>query len=140
MRGGDGARRRRQEETPVEEPRGGGEEETPEEPRRRRGESEEIERRRRRAVWSLDSVLRVIDGGRERSDAGEPEEKDRGESGVTLGGERVLKEVERMVSDFLWDGKGVRIAREVMENEYEDGGLKLINLERKKKALRVKMM
>ncbi|KAI3371017.1 hypothetical protein L3Q82_023673 [Scortum barcoo] len=34
--------------------------------------------------------------------------------------ERVLKEVERMVSDFLWDGKGVRIAREVMENEYED--------------------
>lgn len=54
--------------------------------------------------------------------------------------ERVMKEVEREVSEFLWDGKGVRIAREVMENEYEDGGLKLINLEKKKKALRVKMM
>lgn len=54
--------------------------------------------------------------------------------------ERVLKEVERMVSEFLWDGKGVRIAREVMENEHEDGGLKLINLDKKKKALRVKMM
>ena len=31
--------------------------------------------------------------------------------------ERVLKEVERMVSDFLWDGKGVGIAREALENE-----------------------
>ena len=38
--------------------------------------------------------------------------------------------MERMVSDFLWDGKGVR-AREVLENEYEVGGLKLVNLERK---------
>ncbi|KAL7375280.1 hypothetical protein ABVT39_014699 [Epinephelus coioides] len=54
--------------------------------------------------------------------------------------ERVMKDVERMVSAFLWDGKGVRIAREVMENKYEDGGLKLINLEKKKKALRVKIM
>ena len=54
--------------------------------------------------------------------------------------EKVMKEVGGMVSDFLWDGKGVRIAREVLENEYEDGGLKLVNLERKKKALRVKMM
>ena len=52
---------------------------------------------------------------------------------VMDGPERVLKEVERMVSDFLWDGKGVRIAKEVLENEYEDRGLKLVNLERKKK-------
>ncbi len=54
--------------------------------------------------------------------------------------ERVMKDVERLVSEFLWGGRGVRIAREVLENEHEDGGLKLINLERKKKALRVKMM
>lgn len=54
--------------------------------------------------------------------------------------ERVSKEVERMVSEFLWGGKGVKIAREVLENEHEDGGLKLVNLEKKKKALRVKMM
>ncbi len=40
--------------------------------------------------------------------------------------ERTLKEVERMVSKFLWDGKGVRRAREVLENECEDVGLKLI--------------
>ena len=53
---------------------------------------------------------------------------------------KVMKEVEGMISNFLWEGKGVRIAREVLENEYEDGGLKLVNLERKKKALRVKMM
>ena len=54
--------------------------------------------------------------------------------------ERVLKEVEQIISEFLWDGKGVRIAKEVLENEYGDGGLKLINLARKKKALRVKSM
>ena len=40
--------------------------------------------------------------------------------------DRVLKEVERMVNEFVWGGKGVRIAGEVMENEYEDGGLKYI--------------
>ena len=54
--------------------------------------------------------------------------------------EKVMKEVEGMVNNFLWEGKGVRIAREVLENEYEDGGLKLVNLEVKKKALRIKMM
>ena len=53
---------------------------------------------------------------------------------------KVMKEVEGMISIFLWEGKGVRIAREVLENEYEDRGLKLVNLEGKKKALRVKMM
>lgn len=53
---------------------------------------------------------------------------------------KVGKEVERMVSEFLWGGKGVRIAREVLENDYKDGGLKLVNLEVKKRALRVKMM
>ena len=53
---------------------------------------------------------------------------------------RVLKEVEGIISNFLWDGGGVRIARGVLENDYEDGGLKLVNLEGKKKALRVKMM
>jgi len=54
--------------------------------------------------------------------------------------ERVLKEAEKMVSDFLWGGKGVKIAREVLENEYKDGGLKLINLEKKRDAIRLKMM
>ena len=46
---------------------------------------------------------------------------------------RVMKEVEGLVNNFLWDGKGAKIAREVLENEYEDGGLKLANLEGKKK-------
>ena len=53
---------------------------------------------------------------------------------------KVSKEVERMVSEFLWGGKGVRIAREILENDYKCGGLKLVNLEVKKRALRVKMM
>ena len=46
--------------------------------------------------------------------------------------DEVIKEVERMVSEFLWGGKGDRIAREVLENEYRVGGLKLVNLELKK--------
>ena len=53
---------------------------------------------------------------------------------------REMKEVEGLVNNFLWDGKGAKIAREVLENEYEDGGLKLANLEGEKKTLRVKMM
>ena len=47
---------------------------------------------------------------------------------------RVMKEVEGLVNNFLWDGKGAKIAREVLENEYEDGGLKLANLEGEKKS------
>ena len=46
--------------------------------------------------------------------------------------DKVSKEVERMVSEFLWGGRGVRIAREILDNEYKDGGLKLVNLELKK--------
>ena len=54
--------------------------------------------------------------------------------------DKIIKSINDMISDFLWDGKGVRIAKEVMENDYTDGGLKLINLEKKKDALRIKTM
>lgn len=52
----------------------------------------------------------------------------------------VVLRVNELVGGFLWGGRGVRIAREVLENEYEDGGLKLFDLEIKKKALRIKTM
>ncbi|KAF3858933.1 hypothetical protein F7725_012134 [Dissostichus mawsoni] len=54
--------------------------------------------------------------------------------------ERVHKEIDTAINAFLWSGRGARIVREVMENEHKDGGMKLINLERRKKALRVKMI
>ncbi|KAF3850000.1 hypothetical protein F7725_019719 [Dissostichus mawsoni] len=47
--------------------------------------------------------------------------------------ERVLKEIDKIISELLWDGRGVKIAKEVLENGYKDGGLKLINLDRKRK-------
>ncbi|KAF3847406.1 hypothetical protein F7725_020434 [Dissostichus mawsoni] len=46
--------------------------------------------------------------------------------------ERVLKEIDKIIR--------VKIAKEVLENGYKDGGLKLINLDRKRKASRIKMM
>ena len=54
--------------------------------------------------------------------------------------EEVIKKINEMIKDFLWEGRGVRIARDVLENEYGEGGLKLINLENRKKALRVRTM
>ena len=54
--------------------------------------------------------------------------------------ERVVREINKIVSEFIWDGRGIRIAREVLENEYKDGGLKLINIGRKVKTMRVKTM
>lgn len=51
--------------------------------------------------------------------------------------ERVIREIDKVISDFIWDGKGVRIAKEILENDYKDGGLKLVNLERKIRAMRI---
>ncbi|KAF3860575.1 hypothetical protein F7725_000830 [Dissostichus mawsoni] len=47
--------------------------------------------------------------------------------------ERVHKEIDTAINAFLWSGRGARIAREVMENEHKDGGMKLINLERRRR-------
>lgn len=52
--------------------------------------------------------------------------------------EWVTKEVKQLVSDFLWGGKGVKIAHQTLIGEYSDGGLKLIDLNIKKKAIRIK--
>lgn len=42
------------------------------------------------------------------------------------------------INDFMWGGKGVKIARKTLIVSYKEGGLKLIDLEVKKKAIRVK--
>lgn len=52
--------------------------------------------------------------------------------------EWVLKGINNLVSDFLWGGKGVKIAHDVMIANYDRGGLRLIDLEVKLKAMRVK--
>ena len=50
----------------------------------------------------------------------------------------VVKDLNGAVNNFLWDGKPAKIAHKVLTNGYEDGGLKLIDVEVKKRALRVK--
>ena len=52
--------------------------------------------------------------------------------------EWVLKEINRVVSDFLWRGKGVRISHQTLMAGYKKGGLKLVDIETKKKAIRIK--
>ncbi len=52
--------------------------------------------------------------------------------------EWVIKEMNQAVTNFLWDGKAVRIAHNTLIGEYKDGGLKLIDLNVKKRAIRVK--
>lgn len=49
-----------------------------------------------------------------------------------------MNEIDKIVSEFIWDGRGVRIAREVLENEFRDGALQLINLRRTLKQLALK--
>ena len=36
-----------------------------------------------------------------------------------------LKEIHQLLYNFLWDGRGDKIKRSVMLNEYKDGGLRV---------------
>jgi len=50
---------------------------------------------------------------------------------------RVLKELSKSFFHFLWSGKGDKIKpRNVMIDDYSDGGLKMIDLESFNKALK----
>ena len=40
----------------------------------------------------------------------------------------VIDEVNTLFFKFLWDGKGDQIKRDIMISEYEDGGLKMIDI------------
>lgn len=59
--------------------------------------------------------------------------------GVLQMPEWVLKELNSIVSNFLWDGKGGRISRSTLATDYKDGGLKLVD-DAKRKALRITIM
>ena len=52
----------------------------------------------------------------------------------------VVKDLNRAIDHFLWDGKQAKIKHRVLMNEYKNGGLKLIDVEVKKRALRVKLV
>ena len=39
-----------------------------------------------------------------------------------------IKEVNKLFYSFLWNGKGDRIERNVIINDYPDGGLKMIDI------------
>lgn len=54
--------------------------------------------------------------------------------------EWVLKEANSTVVDFLWSRKNVRISKRVLIADIKGGGLKLLELDVKRKALRLKIV
>ena len=50
---------------------------------------------------------------------------------------RVIQEVKQIVTDFIWNGKPPKIAYNVMIQNIENGGLKLVDFESKVKSLKV---
>ncbi|XP_059402554.1 uncharacterized protein LOC132133669 [Carassius carassius] len=52
--------------------------------------------------------------------------------------EWVMNELNKIVHDFIWEGKGVKIAQKTLVARKQEGGLKLIDLETKKLAIRIK--
>ena len=49
-----------------------------------------------------------------------------------------LKEIHKLLYNFLWDGSGDKIKRSVMLNEYKDGGLKMLDIRSFNYALKSK--
>lgn len=52
--------------------------------------------------------------------------------------EWVHKELNSIINNYIWDGKPARIAHKTLIGKYEEGGLKLVDLNIKKKAIRIK--
>ena len=49
-----------------------------------------------------------------------------------------LKEIHQLLYNFLWDGRGDKIKRSVIINEYKDGGLNMLDIQSFNCALKVK--
>ena len=49
-----------------------------------------------------------------------------------------LKEINTLLYDFLWNGKGDKIKRTEMINDYDKGGLKMIDIQSFNKSLKMK--
>ncbi len=46
----------------------------------------------------------------------------------------------KIVCDFIWEGKGVKIAQKTLVGKRWEGGLNLMDLEIKRAAMRIKMV
>ena len=51
---------------------------------------------------------------------------------------RVIREINALLYDFLWDKKGDKIKRTEMINDYSKGGLKMMDIASFNKALKMK--
>jgi hypothetical protein len=51
--------------------------------------------------------------------------------------ESILNDIEKIFYKFLWNGKKDKIKRSVIINEYEEGGLKMPNIQSFYKALKM---
>ena len=56
---------------------------------------------------------------------------------VTAVPKRVIKEVNSIIFEFLWNSKQPKVANNVMIQKIEDGGLKMMDFESKLKALKI---
>ena len=54
--------------------------------------------------------------------------------------QQVLDEINNIFYKFLWDGKGDKIKRSIMVGDYENGGLRMLDLNSFKKALKLSWM
>lgn len=50
----------------------------------------------------------------------------------------VMNELNKIVCNFIWEGKGVKVAQKTLVGRKGKGGLKLIDLEIKRKAMRIR--
>ena len=50
--------------------------------------------------------------------------------------QQVIKAINKLFYNFLWNGKGDKIKRDVIINNYENGGLKMIDIKSFSKALK----
>ena len=50
--------------------------------------------------------------------------------------EKAIKEVNKLFYTFLWNEKGDKIKRDIMINDYSNGGLKMIDIQSFKKSLK----
>ena len=49
---------------------------------------------------------------------------------------QTVKTVENMLREFIWNGKKAKISLQILQNQKKDGGLQLVNLTNKDKALK----
>lgn len=50
--------------------------------------------------------------------------------------EFIIKEINKLFYEFVWDGRGDKIKRKVMINDFNDGGLRMLDIESFNKALK----